>query len=619
MRFIIAIVFFVVAVLGVGLGVAQRTVLAPPDRVTSTVELDSALTVTVIDGSALNAFEGRQTLAIRGGVVAPPEPEPEPSDVPVETGTEAQPEPDDGEEQIAQTDRVVAAYGRTADVIAWVGSAGYTLVTFDAELGELVTQQVSGAERSVPDPAGSDLWFDDFTGEGELGITVNVPTDVSLLMVSDGELPAPQEFSVTWPLDNSTPFSSWLILGGVGSLILGLFALLWALLHMRRQRGPRRKTPKTPKMPKVPKPSRYRPLSARPLVGRPKGRRSARRIALVPGLLVTGLVVSACTPGGAVMPTPTPTVSAEPETPAVAASLRQIERIIARIGDTVTRADADLDAGLAATRLAGPALQLREANYEVRTENAELGALLPIPSSSVEIALPQRLPDEGSTWPRTIFAIIADPEDETRPPQALMLVQEDPRSQYRVYYALTLEPQAVVPELAPPSLGSPPLGANTPLLAVTPTDVAASYSRLLLRGDEAEGFDLFDVEGDSLRTQIGREAKQARRDALPDTASIEFTNRVVDDADLLSLVTLDGGAIMSAYLTETETVTPTQSGAAVNASGAVEALSGRSQSTRGIIARYGLQILFYIPPVGSTEQVRVLGYTQGLVSAEEVP
>ncbi len=135
MRFIIAIVFFVVAVVGVGLGVAQRTVLAPPESVTSTVQLDSAATVTVIDGSALNAYEGRQTLAIRGGVVAPPDTAAAPEE---DAEAEDDAEAEEGEEQIAQTDRVVAAYGRTGDVLAWVGDTRYTLVTFDEELGELV-------------------------------------------------------------------------------------------------------------------------------------------------------------------------------------------------------------------------------------------------------------------------------------------------------------------------------------------------------------------------------------------------------------------------------------------------------------------------------------------------
>ena len=67
MRFIIAIVLFVVAFVGIGLGIAQRTVFAEADRVTESVALDSTAPVTVIDGSALNAFDGRQTLAILGG------------------------------------------------------------------------------------------------------------------------------------------------------------------------------------------------------------------------------------------------------------------------------------------------------------------------------------------------------------------------------------------------------------------------------------------------------------------------------------------------------------------------------------------------------------------------
>jgi len=75
-RFIIAIVLFVVAFVGIGLGIAERTVFAEADRVTERVELDSTAPVTVVDGSALNAFDGRQTLAIRGGVQAGPAAEP---------------------------------------------------------------------------------------------------------------------------------------------------------------------------------------------------------------------------------------------------------------------------------------------------------------------------------------------------------------------------------------------------------------------------------------------------------------------------------------------------------------------------------------------------------------
>ncbi len=624
MRFIAAIVFFVIAVVGVGLGVAQRTILAPPDRVTSSIELESAATVTVIDGTALNAYEGRQTITITGGVVAPPIPEPEPSETPVIDPSPAQTVAPDGD-AATETDVIAAAYGRTADVIAWVGPASYNLVTFDAELGELVTETVTGTESAVPNPFGGDLWFGDYVGEAELGVTLNVPENVSMLIVSDGTLPAPQQVSVTWPLDASTPFSTVLILGGVASLIVGLAFLLWALLHMRRQSGPRRKTPK---MPKVPKPSRYRMPAGRTLIGRPKGRRAASRVALVPVLVVGALVLGACTSGGTTLvgQTPAPTETPGTETPAVAVTENQLERIITRVGTTLEQADADTDESLAATRLAGPALVLREASYEIRDDEDDYAITPVIPSGDVQVTLPQRLPEEGDTWPRSVFAIVQAPvvvndegEETASPPLAVVLVQDDPRSQYKVHYAVTvtLAEDAARPEVAPAALGTPVLQSDTPLLAVTPADVAAGYSEILLKGDESESYPLFQVEGDTLIEQIGLEAKRDRRSDLPETAAIRFSGEV-GEADIVSFVTNDGGALVSAYLIESERVTPTQAGAAINAPAPVAALAGRTQSTRGISATYGIQVLFYVPPVGSDALIVQLGYTQGLIDAREV-
>ena len=621
MRFIAAIVFFVVAVVGVGLGIAQRTVWAPPDRITVELQLDSTATVTVIDGTALNAYDGRQTLEIIGGVVAPPADEPESTETPVVGET---PAPTVDPEAATATDAIVAAYGRTSDVLAWVGSATYNLVTFDDETGTFVSERIAGSELTVPNPAGSDLWFGDLEGEGELGLTVNVPDEVSMLVVSDGTLPAPQALSVTWPLDNSTPFSTVLIVGGVGSLVVGLLFLLWALLHMRRQRGPRRKPPK---MPKVPRPSRYRPTSTRTRVGRPKGRRAAQRIALLPALVVSAVVLTACTGAGSatsVSPTPAPTDVAE--TPEVAVTENQLERIVARVGATLEQADADRDAALAETRLAGPALELRQASYTIKSKVADFAIAPVIPTGDVQLILPERLPEEGDVWPRRVFAIVQAPatEDEAgdsvqAPPLALLLVQDDPRSQYKVHYAITvtLAEDAERPEVAPASLGAPLLPSSTPLLSVTPDDVALGYADLLLKGEERESFDLFQVDGDTLIEQIGAAAKAARSAALPSTAAIAFSN-AVGDHEIFSFVTNDGGALVMLTITETERVTPTEAGAAVNAPGAVAALAGRAQSTRGIEATYGLQILFSVPPVGSEVQVVLLGYTQGLIAAKEL-
>ena len=68
-------------------------------------------------------------------------------------------------------------------------------------------------------------------------------------------------------------------------------------------------------------------------------------------------------------------------------------------------------------------------------------------------------------------------------------------------------------------------------------------------------------------------------------------------------------------LDEVETVRPTQTGASVSPEGLAKILSGVSSSTTGIESTYGLELAFYVPPLGSKDKIRLLGYTQGLISA----
>ena len=129
MRFVIAIVLFVVSAVMIGVGIAQRTVFAPPTSVVHSVEVAGGAPVTIIDGATLNAVEGRQTVVITG------------------------------------RGPISVAYGRTIDVMAWVGDATHAVVRFDEETGELVSDLVRGSESTVPDPYGSDLWLDDYRGD----------------------------------------------------------------------------------------------------------------------------------------------------------------------------------------------------------------------------------------------------------------------------------------------------------------------------------------------------------------------------------------------------------------------------------------------------------------------
>jgi len=586
MRLVLAIVSFALAALMIGFGIAQRTVLAGPDHITAAVSTTTDAPISVIDGSVLNSFDRKQTLEITGA------------------------------------DSNYAAYGRTTDVLAWVGDASYNKIGFDAETGQLTSTLVSGTEDTVPDPSGSDLWVADFREDTALGFTVDVPEDISVIVVSDGTLPAPSDLSVTWVLDNSTPWAFPLLIGGAILLLIGLIFMLWALNHVRKARGPRRKQQKLPRVPRPPAYKAIKSPKAGTPVAAPKGRRAiSRSVAIVPSLLVGALLLSACSADPAV----TADASATPEAtdaqtaevvaqqiPAV--TVPQAKRIVARIATVVAEADAAGDAAALAARMDGPALALRTANYAIRKVDAATVAPAAIPSEPVRITLPQ----QNDEWPRTVFVVLQDDADATIAPTALMLIQQDARSQYKVHYALQLEPGAVIPDVAAANVGTQRLAPDSKLLAVAPEDIGVNYSDVLMNDTASAFIDQFDAESDLLRTQVGLAVKQARIAGVPSTASLTFAT-TPGTGPVVAMATNDGGAIVALSIAESETIAPVEAGAAVNAPAQVAALLGKALSTKGITAVYGDQVLFFVPSVIDGGPIVLLGYSQGLITAAELP
>ncbi|MDJ0335662.1 hypothetical protein QMG83_10550 [Salinibacterium sp. G-O1] len=581
MRFVLAIISFVLAAVMIGAGIAQRTVFAEPDQAVLTTSVSTKSAVTVIDGAALNAYDGNQSLTISGA------------------------------------DKIFAAYGRTTDVLAWVGDTTHNEIGFDPETLELTDTLVRGAESEVPNPAGSDLWLNEYERDRELSLRVSVPSDFSFVVVSDGVEPAAGTVSLAWPLDNATPFSGPLIVGGAVALLLGLLFLLWAITHMRKLRGPRRKQLKMPKVPKKPSYKLPRKSIAKPAVGR---RSLGRGMIAAPLLLAGTLVLSGCTSGvlttenASSKPTPSAsatTAAAVADPPAVTVS--QAERIIADVSKVAAAADEAKDATLLATRFDGAALELRTANYAIVSADPTLATLPAIPAGPVKLTLPQ----QTDTWPRTVFAVIQDDTDDTIPSIALFLEQADAREPYKVMYAVTLEPSQKIPDVAQADVGAARLLPDSPVLRLTPTEIALAYADILDKDVDSEFYDQFEAEGDSLRTAVGPAYKESVRQALPTTASVAFASGI-GEADAISLATNDAGALIVVNLNETTTVAPIEEGAAVNTSGQVKALSGLAVSSKGVVATYGDQLLFYMPPTGSGEKIVLLGYTQGLVKAGEI-
>lgn len=618
MRFVLAIVAFVVAAVMIAVGIAQRTVFAPPSQVAVSAAVKGDPRYIVIDGAVLNAHPGQQTLAVSGST----------------------------------SKTQVVAYGRTADVKAWLGDQSYSRLTYDTAKDALKTTTVkatgagsdstdagstatptptasapttsaptTGAQPAAagPNPTGSDLWLEEFDGDNATLTRMNVPDSISVIVAADGTKPAPNQIRLVWPLDTSTPWSAPLIIGGLGLLLIGLGLYLWGLYALRRSRGPRRKG--GPKMPKLPKAPKYKPSKAVEVT--PKGRRSTRRAMVAVPVLIGALALTGCSsdlfpqPKHTTVPTASPLATDLPKAKGVmppAVTVPQLERIMKRISTVTTQADAKADATLAATRLTGPALELRQANYVIRSRKADEPALPPITSGPFEITLPQ----STDTWPRMVTTVLKS-ADKTQAPTALALVQETPRDNYTVQYAVSLEPDVKVPGLAPASIGAAAVRPDSKLLKMAPQDVAAAYGDILMNGDASKYASLFDAKGDTLRTAVGSDYKAKTKANLSATASLAYTNEVPKDRTI-AMATNNSGAIVWTNLNEFETTKVVEAGAEITlkGGGAAEALLGANASKTGIQITYGYQLAFFVPPAGSTEKIRLLGFAQGLIGAKEV-
>ncbi|MFB2555023.1 hypothetical protein [Herbiconiux liangxiaofengii] len=600
MRFIFAIFAFIIATALIGVGVAQRTVFLPPNTVSSTVAVDESEPYLMIDSSALLAHEGRQTLALTG------------------------------------SDTVFAAYGRTSDVEAWLDGSAYTAIGYDSDAGELTASTVEANPDAADNvasgsanPAGSDLWLEQFTSDDAMYRQLSLPAGYSVIVASDGTQPAPSQVRISWPIPNATPWVGPLLVAGVVFLFAGLVLLVLGLLHMRRSQRPRRKPPALPKGKRF-SPSRTNAIES----GVKRGRRSIAPMIAVPVAFASVLALGGCssdywpqaapatdavtvtaTPDPSSTPAPDalPTDAPDDDSPVPAVTEAQLEGIVSTISTVAAEADATSSADALTSRFDGPALDLRSATYAIRAGYPEYPAPQAIPSGPLEVVLPQA----STSWPKTVFTVVQG-TDTAVPPVALMLVQDSPRANYKVYYEITLEPDTSLPPVAAASVGTTRLAPETKLLTLTPDELKTAYADILLNGDSSQYAAQIDPEGDTLRSQVGAEYKASQKAGLSATASMEFAS-VAAPGQNIALATSGSGGLVAVNLRESQTVKPIESGATVSPTGAVKALSGVTESSKGTEAVFDYQLLFFIPPSGDTGKAELLGFSQGLVQAKELP
>ena len=619
MRFVWAVLAFVLAAGLIGTGIAQRTIFLGPKDVSAELTVKAPQHYTVIDSAVLRSHPGEQTLVAHGA------------------GT------------------IFVAQARTADLDAWLSDVSYNRITLakngttQAKLVEPKTAK-DGAKAQNRNPAGSDLWLDSFTDKNALIDRMQVPEGVSVLVASDGKSDAPRDVAVKWPLDTATPWAGPLIVSGGAFLLLGLILYVLAIRHSRRGRGPRRKAP--PPLPMTepitvadraeiegaPAEAPQEPADAQPAGSeqpaaqddtrterRAVAPRRRRAALLLPVVGVTAALLTGCTPDAwphpavTASPTPTTTQAAEQGQQAPAVTEAQASRILESISGTLADADKKLDATLAATRLEGPALDVRKTAYAVRGSVADFALPATIPADKIKILVPQAY----DSWPRTVLMLVEHGSDQKVAPLIMTMTQSDPWTNYKISYVAEMQAAAKLPDMAPAWLGAKLTPPDSPFLAIEPKQLAAHFADVIDKGDKSQFYDEFDKTAlDFVKlVQDSRAAvQQALKDANADTTSSLAFSAGAGTAAPVSMSTIDSGAIVSVTVDDSQTIKPTSADAVIklDKNPSAKALTGVDQSATGFVSMYGVQLFFSVPVQGSNGKVTLLAASQQLQSVTEI-
>jgi hypothetical protein len=213
MRFLIAATLFIVSISFLLLGLAQRTIWAPPSVFAVNLVGQDAQPCLIIPAEALAMRPGNATISVTG------------------------------------SDQVFLAAGKEVDVAAWVDTTSHSVVETLAGSQSLKVVNNAGTNDFIS-PVGSDLWISEVSTASIGELIVPEGQDLSVLVASDGTSPAPERVRVSWPTENSTTGSDIFLGVGLGLLVIAIFFGVLALGKMMRNRGPRRKLPKAPQGPR---------------------------------------------------------------------------------------------------------------------------------------------------------------------------------------------------------------------------------------------------------------------------------------------------------------------------------------------------------------------------------
>lgn len=308
---------------------------------------------------------------------------------------------------------------------------------------------------------------------------------------------------------------------------------------------------------------------------------------------IVGLLLASCAAAlPRVHPDPAPAV------PPPALDANQVSAVLTGLGAVLKVADATNDPAPLAARLSGPALVSRTAEYLVSAKLADPSVRTELPVGSQTVITP-----DTSTWPRAVVVVTEQPQN-LQSPRVLTLVQDDPRSPYRLWGWARLLPDTKMPPTAAPTAGSTPLQPNAPGLVLTPKEVVEQYADVLAKGDVSTFASSFspDVFHKQIETTLAA-TKTGLTQGLGTAATVTETYQP-RPGELYSFSTLDGGALVIAGMTTTTSLT--LSGGKIEFQNDVAALLGTTTVSSSATFVWSDVLVFLVPAKGSSALIQVL-------------
>ena len=459
------------------------------------------------------------------------------------------------------------------NVDAWAGDSAVARVTGLAPDGGLTIKSQDG-KAEVPNPAGSDLWESEVTGTDTVSLDwTDDANRTGFLIAGSGQPGDVKTVTLSWPNHAETPWAIPLMVIG-GALFIGGVVVLFFNRNNAKKEQNRRKA----------RQERRRKLAE-----------YGTAFAIVPVLALGG-----CGPDE--LPTPEP--SKAPSSPAAGVSEGQAKRILDSVAGDIKAADADTDTGELKKRATGPALQQREDAYKV-AKKVEKHKLPPAVANEKIVVNYTAATD---TWPR-MTSLITSAGDDT---QLLILTQEQPRDDYKLWSQTQLVPGTELPDIPDARQGSQLLDPSTDEFALTPEKTIDTYAKAL--GASEKSKDAKKFEADDFSKSVWSNQKQQKKSAEDGKAEVKY--KYTPGKEIVAQGTAGDAAVVTGVIEAESTITPESVDdrtGTLTLSSPQKELTGADSTQKSVTTKTTQVLTFLVPKDG---KVRLIGGLETLSGAE---